>query len=156
MEEKTQKKLDASWKTLSLIGTILAAGFAAATYLGRYQTVDDAKSQHRAIVAEAHEDAASAEERLDAQEEQLVDLRVRNVRIEVGQQQVLDEMRRVRLRDQRARTAAEREAQEQELQEIDERIQRRERALEQSYEQRPILAPEAMSDNDPLADLEGL
>lgn len=157
MQEKHQKKLDTSWKTLTLIGTIMAAGFAGATYLGKYQTTEAAESEHEAIIAAADEAAASASERAKSHEVQLQDITVRNVRIEVGQQQVLDEMRAQRVHRRRARTREEREAQQQELEDIDRRIDRREQALDRSYEQRPIVPPGAgLPNGDPLSGLEGL
>jgi len=132
LESKTQKV----WWFLGAVGTAAVVGFGAASL---FQTESDAKEQHDAIKADLSGQMDEQDEQIEAQGVQIQDIVVRNVRIEYGIQQVQDELRRARIDSRRARTREEREEQAAELEVLEERIQRRESALQRSYEQRPLI-----------------
>ena len=146
------KGIQATWKILVVIGAIAGVGFGAAEYLARYQTVGDAAQQHNEIKSSVTVLQKGIQENSD----ELEGMRYVNVRIEVAQQQVLDELRRARVEDQSTRTRAERTQREDELEQLDTRLELREKALQGSYKLRPIVPRAGSGDatverDDPLA-----
>jgi hypothetical protein len=146
------KGLQATWKVLVGIGAILGVGFGAAEYLARYQTVDTATLQHDEIKKQNEDSVKQVRADIQEQSGELESMRYINVRIEVAQKQVLDELRRSRLERQPVRSYAERTQRAEELEAIEHRIEVRADALEESYELQPVM-PEDAPDREPLIKL---
>jgi hypothetical protein len=155
--ETKASRLERTWKTLTLVGAIAAAGFGASTYLGGFQTAAGARSEHASIREEMRGSDARVAQQIERHAEELRDVRYVNVRIEVAQAQVLDELRLARQRAERAVTAAEREERQATIEELERRIEVRGGALEQSYERRPTVPHDAsqIDPEDPLTRLGG-
>jgi hypothetical protein len=150
MNPKSEKRLDAGWKTATLIGVIMGTGFAGATYLAKYKTADAAKAEH----AELAEATAKVKEAVVEVEVDVQDIRYVNVRIEVSQQQISDQLKMISFQGQRSRSRADRE----EMRVLAVKTTRRGMALQKSYEQKPVVKAGGakMKAGDPLAGLEGL
>jgi hypothetical protein len=143
------KGLNATWKTIALIGTIAGVGFVGSQYLDRYQTAERAIEQHTAIETRSKASVDALGKDIEKHTEELEAVRYVNVRIEIGQQQILDELRRTRLENRQVRNSAERIQRIEDLEELDERLELREKALEGSYKLRPIV-PRAGSGDAPM------
>jgi len=141
-------KVEKTWKTLTLIGAIAAAGFGAATYLTNFQSEADAKAESARVDRKIEGVKAEVEKH----DQELEEIRYVNVRIEVAQAQVLDELRLARERSRTPRGRDERVAQEEQVAEIERRIEVRGDALEESYERRPVVPTDAPR-HDPLTKL---
>lgn len=147
MDQKSEKRLEAGWKTITLIGVIMGTGFAGATYIGKYKTHEQAKADHGKLEAATKEvDSKTEELQEEVQEIQMV-----NVRIEVGQQQISDQLKLVMMQNKTRTTSADRE----EIRQLESNTEIRGAALKKSYEQRPITktAKGKMSADDPLSGL---
>lgn len=157
MEQSTAKKLEGVWKTLTLIGAIAAAGFAASTYLAGYQRTDDAKAEHVAIRAAQADSETHIQEQIRTGAEERQSIRYINVRIEVSQRQINDRLELIAEQNRTVRTRSARAARADRVEVLEDRIQTRDRALRQSYQDRPPVPDEdAVASGDPLSALDGL
>jgi hypothetical protein len=148
---KTAKHLDNTWKTLTLIGSIAAAGFGAAMFLGGFQTQADAAAQHKVLRTEQQDAAKLATSRFEEVDEDLQAQRYIQIRIEIAQQQLLDESRLEREHERRTRTRAEHSERQARIEELEERIEIRAGALKRSYDARPAAPSHEIDSRDPLA-----
>jgi len=146
VDQRTEKRLNATWKTLTLIGAIAAAGFAAATFLSKYQTQDDARREHTEIRSATTTGLAAVEHDVEANEGELRQLKILNVRMAAQQENQSDRMEQLIELQRPARSRRARAAQEQRVDELEQRIQRRDAVLDRA----------GGGEDDPLVQLEGL
>ncbi|MCG8670483.1 MAG: hypothetical protein MI867_13785 [Pseudomonadales bacterium] len=149
-KEKVTKTLEGTWKTLTLIGAIAAAGFAAATHLHGFQTVEQAQEDHQELTSSIEGVAVEMKDignEVEENDDELEAIRYINVRLTAEQRNVNDRLDILIETQRRATTWAEREEQEDRIEELEERIRMRSRAVDAA---RPPAA------GDPLAGLEGL
>ena len=146
------RRIESAWKVLTLIGAIAAVGFAASAYLSRFESQADSRVAHAQMRSESIVQVSEVRSEVQRQESELRDIKYVNVRIEVAQAQVLDELRLAREVSSDASSRAERLSRSARVAVIERRIEQRGRALGESYARRPIV-PVTTSSNDPLTNL---
>lgn len=135
---------------MTLIGVIMGTGFAAATYMAKYQTAAAASKEH-AVLKKATEKVDQKAEEL---REEVEELQFVSVRVEISQRQIQDQLRIVTLQNRRRITGRDLR----EMNDLERRTRKRGEALEKSYRQHPVIKPGKvkMSPKDPLAKAEEL
>jgi hypothetical protein len=146
------RRIERTWKALTLVGAIAAAGFVASTYLARFESQSEAQAAHAQLRTEAVERLSEVRAEVRQQESELRDIKYVNVRIEVAQAQVLDELRLAREMSSDPGTRDERRSRDARVTNLERRIELRGRALGESYARRSIV-PVTTSSNDPLTSL---
>lgn len=154
MQEKTHLRLEATWKTFALIGMIAAAGFNAAIWVGGVQKRNDAAKQHEKI-QDAHQAAVDKlAAAINKHDKELQNARYVAARIEIAQQHILEQLEAREMRESTPRSYRERLVQQRKLRVLQQRIDRREKALKQSYAEYPIVPQAgALPAGDPLEGL---
>lgn len=140
MDEKTTQRVENSWKTLTLIATIAAAGFAAATHLSDYKTRADARSDHAAIRQDMDEAVDDVEDALDSHDEELAEIRYINVQIAFEQKNVADRLEILATQQREARSRSSRDEQEDRIESLERRIKQRSQAA------RKVRPPKGLKD----------
>lgn len=130
---------------MTLIGAMMAAGFGAATYLSKFQTMDNAREVRGKLEAAT----ARVDAKADRIREDVESLKFVNVRVELGQRQIQDQLELLTLQNKSSTTREDRRV----MEELEEKTKVRGAALKKSYEEKPVVqAGKANIDpEDPLA-----
>ncbi len=171
MAEKVSaaQKMESVWKSLVLIGVILVVGFNAAMFTVGFQTKAGADTAHAKIEAAEDANHKKVEVRLDEHQESLTEQRYIQVRIEVGQKQIHDQLDGIASQNRMAMApnSAERRVHRKAVEASAKSVAVRREALEKSYRKTPVIPrkvrngggkvrPPIVDSDDPLAGLDGI
>ena len=165
----TTTKMESVWKSLVLFGVVLAVGFNAAIFTTGFQTKAEADVAHDKIEKAETANHKRVEERLEEHADSLTEQRYIQVRIEVGQKQITDQLEGIAAQNRvaMAPNSAQRRVHRKVVKASAQRVAVRRKALERSYQKVPVIPrkarngggkmlPPIVKADDPLAGLDGL
>lgn len=169
MSEVNSHKVESVWKSLVLIGVVIGVGAQGAMWMTGFQTKAEADKAHAKIEKAETENHKKVSLALDDHETALTEQRYIQVRIEVGQKQITDQLDGIAAQNRvaMAPNSSQRRVHRQVVEASAQRVAVRRKALERSYQKVPVIPrkmrngggksrPPIVEADDPLAGLDGL